>query len=136
MVLAALGRVPRIRHGFGTYFAPAIGFWDDVMLVRDDEAADGAIAAMGEGRAVLMRGNGAVVWGETIEEAVVFAWYLEDVCRVELAALYAGLADTPGIRMDVARRRAVKSGRIIERMWDFLTDGDPESNRPLQGKQP
>jgi HCOMODA/2-hydroxy-3-carboxy-muconic semialdehyde decarboxylase len=136
MALAALGRVPRIRHGFATYFAPAIGFWDDVLLVRNDEAADGAIAAMGGGRAVLMRGNGAVVCGDTIEEAVVFAWYLEDVCRIELAALSAGLADSPGIGMDVARQRAVKSGRIIERMWDFLTDGDPEWNRPLQGKQP
>ena len=31
------------------------------------------------------------------------------------------------IPLEEARARAVTSGRIFERMWDFLTDGDPES---------
>ena len=127
MALAALGRVPAIRHGFGTYFAPAVGLWDDVQLVRDDDKAAGVIAAMGESAGVLMRGNGAVVAGASLEEAVVLAWYLEDMCRVELAALASGLAGTaPVIGPDAAAARATKAGRIFERMWDFLTDGDPE----------
>lgn len=131
MALAALGRAPRMRHGFGTYFAPRVGFWDDVQLVRDDDKASGVIAAMGESCGVLMRGNGAVVAGATLEEAVVLAWYLEDMCRVELAALAAGLADSaPVIDPDAAAVRATRSGRIFERMWDYLTEGDPEL-RPI-----
>jgi len=127
MALAALGRVPRMRHGFGTYFAPAVGFWDNIQLVRDDEKARGVLAALGDGAAVMMRGNGAVVAGTSLEEAVMLAWYLEDMCRIELAALSAGLAETaPQIGADAAAQRATLSGGIVERMWDFLTQSDPE----------
>jgi HCOMODA/2-hydroxy-3-carboxy-muconic semialdehyde decarboxylase len=126
MALAALCRVPKMRHGFGTYFAPHVGFWDDIQLIRDDTKAMGAINAMGESAGLIMRGNGAVTAGDSLEEAVVLAWYLEDACRVELAALAAGLADAPTIAPEAAAERATRSGRIIERMWNYLTAGDPE----------
>lgn len=73
MALAALGRVPAIRHGFGTYFAPQVGYWDDIQLVRDDLRATGVIDAMGKSAGVIMRGNGAVVAGATLPEAVGLA---------------------------------------------------------------
>lgn len=127
MALAALGRAPKIRHGFGTYFAPGVGFWDDPQLVRDDAKAEGVIAAMGTSAGVMMRGNGAVTAGDSLEAAVVLAWYLEDSCRVELAALSAGLADSaPVISPEAAATRATRAGLIFERMWDHLTAGDPE----------
>ncbi|WP_295809188.1 class II aldolase/adducin family protein [uncultured Nitratireductor sp.] len=127
MALAALGRSPKARHGFGAYFAPEPPLWDDPQLVRDDGKAKGVFAAMGDARAVLMRGNGAVTAGDTLEEAIVLAWYLEDACRVELEALAAGLADAPPtFSAEGAKERATKAGRIFERMWDFLTAGDPE----------
>ncbi|EKF19177.1 class II aldolase/adducin family protein [Nitratireductor pacificus] len=127
MALAALGRSPKARHGFGAYFAPEPPLWDDPQLVRDDAKARGVFAAMGDARAVLMRGNGAVTAGDTLEEAIVLAWYLEDACRIELEALAAGLADAPPtFSAEGANERATKAGRIFERMWDFLTAGDPE----------
>ena len=126
MALAALSRVPEMRHGFGTYFAPRVGFWDDVQLIRDDAKAAGAIAAMGGSAGLIMRGNGAVTAGVSLEEAVVLAWYLEDACRIELAALSAGLADAATIAAEAAKARATKAGLIFERMWDYLTAGDPE----------
>lgn len=130
MALAALGRVPSIRHGFGTYFAPTVGLWDDIQLVRDDEKARGVLAALGDGAGVMMRGNGAVVAGASLEEAVMLAWYLEDMCRIELAALSTGLAETaPLIGLEAAATRATRAGGIVERMWDFLTQGDPEHLR-------
>jgi HCOMODA/2-hydroxy-3-carboxy-muconic semialdehyde decarboxylase len=130
MALAALSRVPQMRHGFGTYFAPRVGFWDDIQLIRDDARADRAIAAMGESAGLIMRGNGAVTTGRSLEEAVVLAWYLEDACRVELVALQSGLADAPVIPPDQAAQRATRAGGIVERMWDHLTAGDPELQHP------
>ncbi len=131
MALAALGCVPKPRHGFGTYFAPGVGLWNDPQLVRDDEKAVGVYAAMGESNAVMMRGNGAVTMGPSLEEAVVMAWYLEDACRVELEALRCGFAETaPLISDEECKARATRAGLIIERMWDFLTHGDPENNTP------
>ena len=127
MALGALGRTPALRHGFGSYFHPRAGLWDDPQLVRDDDRADGAIEAMGASAGFLMRGNGAVVRAPTLERATVLAWYLEDACRVELAALASGLADTaPTLSVAEAEARATDRGGIFERMWDHLTAGDPE----------
>lgn len=126
MALGATATIPAMRHGFGTYFAPKVGFWNDVQLIRDDARAVGAIDAMGLSAGLLMRGNGAVTAGASLEEATVLAWYLEDMCRVELAARAAGLADAPAITAEDAGERATRAGRIIERMWDYLTAADPE----------
>ncbi len=125
MSLAALGLTPKPRHGFGAYFAPGPGLWDDPQLIRDAAKADGVAAAMGAGAAVMMRGNGAVTAGRDLPEAVVLAWYLEDACRVELEALRTGI-DGPVMSPEEARLRATREGRIFERMWQYLTAGDPE----------
>lgn len=127
MALGALGRAPRMRHGFGSYFHPGVGFWNETNLARDDALAEAAIDCMTEGPGLLMRGNGAVVCAPTLERAVVLAWYLEDACRIELAALATGLADTgPVFSLQAARERATDKGGIFERMWDHLTFTDPE----------
>ena len=81
---------------------------------------------MGESAGLMMRGNGAVTAGQSLEEAVVLAWYLEDACRIELTALSAGLGDAPAITPQAAAQRATRAGLIFERMWDYLTAGDPE----------
>ena len=76
---------------------------------------------------VTMRGNGAVVAAPSLEQAVVLTWYLEDAARIELQLRMAGLAEQAGvIAPDAAAQRAVGAGRIYERMWDYLTDGDAE----------
>lgn len=127
MSLAAMGLSPKPRHGFGSYFAPSVPLWDDPQLIRDDERAQKVIRLMGEAKAVLMRGNGAVVAGQSLEEAVVLAWYLEDSCRVELDVLASGMAQhAPVLSNEEAAQRATKAGRIFERMWQFLTNDDEE----------
>jgi HCOMODA/2-hydroxy-3-carboxy-muconic semialdehyde decarboxylase len=125
--LSTLRRTPKPRHGFGSYFAPQAPLWDDPQLIRTEAQAEGVAAALGDSRAAVMRGNGAVTAGATLEEAVVFAWYLEDAARVELDVLAAGLpGDEVLLSQDEARQRAVSAGRIYERMWEYLTHGDPE----------
>jgi len=123
--LSTLGRTPRARHGFGAYFAPAPPLHGNPRLVRDLPSAEALAATLGSARAIVMRGNGAIAVGSSLEEALVMAWYLEDAARVELAVL---ATDVAGLELSEAeaRERAVTSGRIIERMWDYLTSGDPE----------
>ncbi len=125
IALSTLGLTPRARHGFGAYFAPHPPLYDDPRLVRDAASAAIVVEKLGPARAVVMRGNGAVAVGASIEEAVTMAWYLEDAARVELAVLATGMKGlefTP----DEVRDRAIIAGRLIERMWDYLTAGDPE----------
>jgi HCOMODA/2-hydroxy-3-carboxy-muconic semialdehyde decarboxylase len=123
--LSTLGLTPRARHGFGAYFAPCAPLHDDPRLVRAPAAANRLVGRLGASRAIVMRGNGAITVGGSIEEAVVMAWYLEDAARVELTVLATGREGLE-LTADEARDRATTSGRIIERMWEWLTAGDPE----------
>ncbi len=127
LALSALGRTPKARHGFGSYFFPEVPFWSDPGLIRNEAAAIGVGETIGAASAIVVGVNGAVTAGVDIEQAVCLAWFLEDAARVELAALAAGLADSaPRMNEEQARARATWAGRIAERMWEFLTAGDTE----------
>jgi len=134
MSLAAMALTPRARHGFGAYFHPRPPLLNDPQLLRSDAQAETAAETLGDARALLMRGNGCIIAGASIEEALVLCWYLEDAARIELAALAAGRGDEALLGAEDAYARATWSGLIRERMWDFLVAGDPE--RPPVGEEP
>ncbi|WP_343043271.1 class II aldolase/adducin family protein [Pandoraea captiosa] len=127
MSLSTLRRTPRALHGPGTYFAPGVPLWDDPQLIRSDEQAAAVVACMGTNAAVVMRGNGAVVAADTLEAMVALTWYLEDAARVDLDVLALEGKFAAAVLDDAqCRARATRSGRIIERMWEYLSAGDPE----------
>ncbi len=125
MALGTMRRTPRPLHGFGSYFAPGAPLWDDPQLLRDDAAAAALVEAMGRAPAIVMRGNGVVTAAETLERAVVLAWYLEDAARVELDVLQAGI-EPAVLSAGEAATRATFQGGIVERMWAYLTAADSE----------
>lgn len=127
IALSALGRTPRPLHGLGTYFAPAPPLWDDPLLLRSDEQAAALVATMDGTAAVVMRGNGSVTAGADLRQAACLAFFLEDAARMELLA--GGLAaGAPQVYSEAqVRARAVTTGGLFERMWDYLTFGDPEA---------
>ncbi len=126
MSLSVLGLTPVARHGFSSYFHPQPPLWDDPLLLRSDEQAAQLATQLGDARAIVMRGNGAVTAGESLQAAVVLAWYLEDASRVELDCLSTSIAPTRFTEAQ-SQTRATWNGRLLERMWDYLTAGDPES---------
>lgn len=125
MSLSALGRTPRVLHGMGSYFAPGTPLWDDPQLIRDDAAAERLADLMASSPALVMRGNGVVAAGDSLQSAVVLTWYLEDAARVELDCLASG-QPAKELGLEESQRRATRAGLIFERMWDYLTHGDPE----------
>ncbi|KAF1685100.1 class II aldolase [Pseudoxanthomonas broegbernensis] len=129
MSLSVLGLTPVARHGFGAYFHPRPPLWDEPLLLRSDPQARQLAEQLGQARAIVMRGNGAVTAGESLQAAVVLAWYLEDAARVELDCLAAGPHTLPTCFTDEQSAvRATWNGRLLERMWDYLTAGDPETS--------
>lgn len=129
MTLSALGRTPATYHGLGSYFAPHPPLWDNPALARDDASACAIATRLSTCRAIVLRGNGAVTVGRTLEEAVVLAWFLEDAARVELEILATGLTGRE-FTADDAKSRAVSAGMLFERMWDWLVADDP-SRQPM-----
>jgi HCOMODA/2-hydroxy-3-carboxy-muconic semialdehyde decarboxylase len=127
MSLSTLGQAPKPRHGLGAYFGADIPVWQDPRLLRDDASAEQLINHMGNCNAVIMRGNGAVVAGESLEEALAYAFFLEDAARVELEVRAIGVGANEGLlNAEEIVARQVKAGRVFDRMWRHLTDGDPE----------
>lgn len=125
MSLSVLRRTPRVLHGMGSYFAPKTPLWDDPLLVRNDDQAVQLAQAMGQAPAIVMRGNGVVTAGPSLEEAVVLTWYLEDAARIEIEC--QTFPEEPvGLTEQEVQVRRTRAGRIFERMWDYLTFGDPE----------
>ncbi|MGH9297934.1 MAG: class II aldolase/adducin family protein [Acidimicrobiales bacterium] len=125
MALSSGHLTPVARHGFGSYFGGKVPLYDRPTLVRDRAAAELVAATLGGASAVVLRGNGAVVVGSTIEQAVVLTWFLEDAARVELAVRSAGIDGQ--LSREEIEGRATWSGGIAERMWEYLTSGDPEA---------
>jgi HCOMODA/2-hydroxy-3-carboxy-muconic semialdehyde decarboxylase len=133
MTLSVARITPSARHGFSSYFAPRPALWDDPLLVRDDTAATSVAELLGSGSAIVLRGNGAVTVGSTIEEATVLSWYLEDSARVELDLLQLahGTGSLAELSTEECQRRATWEGGLLERMWAYLTHGDPEIDSAL-----
>ncbi len=121
MALSVAGLVPIPRHGIGAYFS-AVPFWDDPRLLRDDAAAAGLADMLGDAPALVMRGNGAVVVGETLPQAVTLSWFLEDAARVERDIRAMGI-DPAAARLTPEEQtaRQVWSGGVVDRMWRHLT---------------
>jgi len=127
--LGAMGRSLKARHGLGAFFAPEPPLWTDVSLLRSDEKAAGMADLLGNSRAIILRANGAITVGETLQQAVVLAWFLEDAARVELDVLNAHDERTAPILSETeAASRASFEGRVTERMWEYLT-GSPPNDR-------
>jgi HCOMODA/2-hydroxy-3-carboxy-muconic semialdehyde decarboxylase len=123
MALSTLGVTPRPRHGIGAFFAPSPPLWDDPRLLRDDALATRLAEALGAAPAIVMRGNGAIVVGETLPQAVTLAWFLEDAARVETRVRAMGADPDLGLLQpeEIAARRGF-AGDVVERMWAYLTD--------------
>jgi len=127
--LSTLRIMPRPRHGVGAFNA-GCRFWDDPRLLRDDSLAAELVAHMGQAPALVMRANGAVTVGGSIEIAACLAWCLEDAARVEQQVRAIATADevvTTKLSPDEIRARQVSSGRVFERLWDYLVADDPEA---------
>lgn len=128
MAMSVLGRPPKTRHGFGAFFYPAPAYWNDPTLMRSAEVASAVAETLGGSSGIILRANGAVVAGADLKQAVTLAWFLEDMCRIELAILATGEAQlAPLLTASEAAKRSEWAGRVAERMWDFLTAGDIES---------
>lgn len=111
----------------GSYFGQGAALWDDPQLVRDDARAKAVIDVMGDRNAVVMRGNGAVVAANNLQQVVTLTWYLEDAAKLELAVLAAGLeSNSVVLSAQECSTRAIGTGGIFERMWEYLCAGDPE----------
>jgi HCOMODA/2-hydroxy-3-carboxy-muconic semialdehyde decarboxylase len=129
MRLSLMELMPRSRDVFSAYFAPAPALWKDSQLLRTDGPAGGVASALGNGRAIVLRGNGAIAVGRTLPQALFLAWALDQAGRCELDIAMAGATRTAFILDEAQSSNLARfEGREVERLWDYLTFGDDEGS--------
>ena len=97
VLVCGLASLP-LRPIFGAYNIPAmrlaagrIPTYGRSVLIARAELADEMLAAMGDRPACILRGHGITVTGASVEEAVVRAVDLDDLCRVTLQLAQLGV---------------------------------------------
>src|SRR5262249_40466813 len=73
-------------HNHGSFFAGGVPVFHKPDLVTTPTLGEEVVKVLGDGSAVLLRGNGQVTVGRTIPEAVMMAIYLGAALRSSLAA--------------------------------------------------
>jgi ribulose-5-phosphate 4-epimerase/fuculose-1-phosphate aldolase len=107
-------------HNHGSFFAGGVPVFDKPDLITTQKLGEEVVQALGDGPAVLLRGNGQVTVGRTIPEAVMMAIYLEEAAEILYGALQIG---TP-IRLtsDESAKRQVEALPPVdmERAWNYF----------------
>jgi HCOMODA/2-hydroxy-3-carboxy-muconic semialdehyde decarboxylase len=89
------------------------------LLVRDAYLGSHLARALGRHPAVLMRGHGSTVVGESIQRAVGRSIYLDINARMQQQAIALAAGERPIVFMDDAEVAANVSWQNYERAWDL-----------------
>jgi HCOMODA/2-hydroxy-3-carboxy-muconic semialdehyde decarboxylase len=122
---AAVTSVLRPLHGQACWLGDQVPVHDDARLLRSAGLAAAAAATLGQGDALLLRGNGALTCGSTVGEAVARMWLLAAACEAWLAASAAGQPKELSAE-EVASWRAT-GGQLLPRLWRHLSRDVPET---------
>ena len=112
-------------HNHGSFFAGGVPVFSTPDLITTQQLGMEVAETLGEGPAVLLRGNGQVTVGKTIPEAVMMAIYLEEAAEVLYGALQIG---TPiPLTMDESKQRQIEAlpSVDLERAWNYFKSKIP-----------
>jgi ribulose-5-phosphate 4-epimerase/fuculose-1-phosphate aldolase len=119
VVLSMAGRELVPASNPGALFGPGpIPVYQDPALIHTDEQGDAVAKTLGQREAVILRGHGSVVAGETVE------WVFAGCVDLEESALRFYMASTLGpVRAytDNETNRVAKGRRrlpVIQKIWD------------------
>jgi ribulose-5-phosphate 4-epimerase/fuculose-1-phosphate aldolase len=126
-VFSASGQPVRAVHRFGCHLGAEVPVHPDFTLVGARELGDAVATLLGDGQAVLLRGNGTLITAPSLVEAVTRAIWLEESAAIQLAALSAGLQPRYLTADEAQRAAAMDMPHEPIRAWEFyaaLAAGD------------
>jgi len=119
---AALGvanKPIQTAHGFGGMVGLEVPVHPENDLITNDEMGRAVADTLGDGTAVLLRGNGALVTGATLQQACVRAIYLEEAAWMQVIA--GGVGGAIPFTPDELAARARWYDVEVERAWEYYT---------------
>ncbi|WP_026928133.1 class II aldolase/adducin family protein [Granulicoccus phenolivorans] len=106
-------------HGQGSFCGAAVPVHTDSRLARDPELGRRIAESLGDGTALVLRGNGALTVGPTVAAATALMWVLEYSARLNVRARSAGTpVPLPTDEQDAWRTTQTE---LLTRLWQHLS---------------
>jgi HCOMODA/2-hydroxy-3-carboxy-muconic semialdehyde decarboxylase len=120
ILLSILGQSIRPLHNYSAIFYEGVPTYDSPGQVETAERAAEIAALLGRGKAVVLRGHGAVVVGTSVREACVLSLYLEESARFCVEA--SKLGEPKVLTREEAERVARQTFKPAsnERAWEHF----------------
>ncbi|MDP2604429.1 MAG: class II aldolase/adducin family protein [Deltaproteobacteria bacterium] len=120
ILLSVVGQTVQPMHNYSAIFYEGVPVFEGTGQVESPERAGEIAQILGPAKAVILRGHGAVVVGQSIREACILALYLEESARLQVETLKLG---TPKFfsRQEAERiaKRTFKPAST-ERAWEHF----------------
>jgi ribulose-5-phosphate 4-epimerase/fuculose-1-phosphate aldolase len=107
-------------HNHGSFFASGVPVFTTPDLITTAQLGAQVAELLGDGPAVLLRGNGQVTVGRTIAEAVMMAIYLEEAAEILYGALQIGKPIPLTLAESKQRQVEALPPVDLERAWNFF----------------
>jgi HCOMODA/2-hydroxy-3-carboxy-muconic semialdehyde decarboxylase len=119
-VALGVARKPlRAMHGFGGMRGLEVPLYDGTDLITDDTLGQAVAASLGDRTALLLRGNGALITGESVPQACVRAIYLEEAAWMQVIA--EGIGGGIPFNSEELRARSRWYAVEVSRAWEYYT---------------
>ena len=118
ILLSVVGQTVQPMHNYSAIFHEGVPVFEGTGQVESPERAGEIAQILGSAKAVILRGHGAVVVGQSIREVCILALYLEESARLQVEAMKLG---TPKfVSRQEAERIAKRTFKpaSTERAWD------------------
>lgn len=90
ILLSVVGQTVQPMHNYSAIFYEGVPVFEGTGQVESPERAGEIAQILGPAKAVILRGHGAVVVGQSIREACILALYLEESARLQVETLKLG----------------------------------------------
>ncbi|MDF1594011.1 MAG: class II aldolase/adducin family protein, partial [Desulfobacterales bacterium] len=106
-------------HHYGTIFHGNIRVFESIGQINSEEGAQQLVECLGNGRALLQRGHGTLVVGNSLVEAVLATIYLEESARILYIAQNMGKPRPLPKNLSEQIGCQVFKDRSNRKAWDF-----------------
>jgi len=120
VLLSVIGQTIRPMHNYSAIFYEGVPLYTGTGQVESPARAGEMVKLLGDAKAVILRGHGAVVVGQSIREVCMLGLYLEESARLQSEAMKLG---TPMfIERDDAERIAKRTFKpaSTDRAWEHF----------------
>jgi ribulose-5-phosphate 4-epimerase/fuculose-1-phosphate aldolase len=120
ILLSVIGQTVRPMHNYSSIFYEGVPLYTGTGQVESPARAGEMAKLLGDSKAVILRGHGAVVVAHSIREVCMLALFLEESARLQTEAMRLG---TPMLmERDEAERIAKRTFKSasVDRAWEHF----------------